>query len=46
MVEGIKEMCCQSDAALKEQVDITEDGIQWCILSKDREVLEHLYKMI
>lgn len=46
LVEGIKKMCCQSDAALKEQVDVTEDGTQWGILSKDGEVLEHLYKMI
>lgn len=46
LVEGIKKMCCQSDAALKEQADVTEDGTQWCILSKDGEVLDHLYKII
>lgn len=46
LVEGIKKMCCQSDAALKEQVDVTEDGTQWCILSKDGEVLDYLYKII
>lgn len=37
-------MCCQSDADLKEQVDMTEDGTQWGILSKDGKILEPLYK--
>lgn len=46
LVERFKKMCCQTDAALKEQVDVTDDGIQWGILSKDGEILEHLYKMI